>query len=300
MKSLLVGLILIVLIAGGGYYLYTKQTAVTVERPPAEEPVVQEEATTTEEVAEDKTKTVLGQSAGGHDILAYHYGEGDKEVLLIGGIHGGYEWNTALVGFNAMDYFAQDPSAVPEGVKVTVIPVLNPDGLDTVVGTTTKFAAADVPKSETTQVSGRTNDNEVDLNRNFDCDWKEEGTWRNTKVSGGSAPFSEPESKAVQTYINAHKPAAVVVYFSAAGGVYSSNCHEGVLPETKALTNEYAKASGYPAHEEFDFYSVTGDITNWLAKEGIPAISVLLTNHTDVEWTKNQKGIQAVLAHFAE
>ena len=199
-----------------------------------------------------------------------------------------------------MEYLTAQPAAVPEGVKVTVIPVMNPDGLVKVVGTTSAFAAADVPSSQDTQVSGRVNGNGVDLNRNFDCDWQASGTWRNAKVSGGTAPFSEPESAAVKAYIESARPDAVIVWFSAAGGVYSSSCGEKVSPAISALTKAYATASGYAAHENFDAYSVTGDITNWLAKNDIPAISVLLTTHTDVEWIKNQKGIKAVLEHVTK
>ena len=307
MKNALIALIVIAILGVGGYYTYMKQKEITAERKARESAMMEDKMkedamkeSEGEAMMEDKTKTVLGQSAGGHDIVAYHYGEGEKEVLFVGGIHGGYEWNTALVTYNIMDYLAQNPSAVPTGVKATVIPVLNPDGLNKVVGTTTKFAASAVSSSEATQISGRPNGNGVDLNRNFDCDWKAEGTWRSTKVSGGTAAFSEPESKAVKAYIEANNPAAVIVYFSAAGGVYSSNCHDGVSAETSALTKAYATASGYSAHEEFDFYSITGDITNWLAKINVPAISVLLTNHTDVEWTKNQKGVEAMLKHYTQ
>jgi len=92
----------------------------------------------------------------------------------------------------------------------------------------------------------------------------------------------------------------VVAWYSAAGGVYSSNCHNGVLPETTKLTNAFAKASGYAAHESFDFYEITGDMVNWFAKNNIPAISVLLTNHTDTEWAKNRAGIDAVLKYYAQ
>jgi hypothetical protein len=41
-------------------------------------------------------------------------------------------------------------------------------------------------------------------------------------------------------------------------------------------------------------------MVNWLAKNNIPAISVLLTNHTDVEWDKNKKGIDAILEYYGE
>ena len=124
-------------------------------------------------------------------------------------------------------------------------------------------------------------------------------TWQSKSVSGGSAEFSEPEAQALKSYVESSNPSAVVVWYSSAGGVYSSNCHNGVLPMTKELTQVFAKASGYPAKEEFNFYEITGDAVNWMAKQNIPAISVLLTNHTDTEENKNIKGVTAILELFA-
>jgi hypothetical protein len=157
-----------------------------------------------------------------------------------------------------------------------------------------------VPTSQEVQVAGRFNANTVDLNRNFDCDWQASALWQNKNVSGGSSAFSEPESKAIKNYVETNKPKAVVVWYSSAGGVYASSCHNGVSSETKTLTKTYATASGYPAYENFDFYEITGDMVNWLAKINIPAISVLLTNHTETEWSKNLKGIEAVLKYYAK
>jgi hypothetical protein len=243
--------------------------------------------------------SIIGKSVAGRDIDAYHYGTGSTELLFVGGIHGGYEWNTALVAYQLMDYLAANPTAIPANVTVTVIPVLNPDGLNEVVGTTSpNFTVADVSKDSATVVSGRFNGNNVDLNRNFDCDWQTTGKWQSKTVSGGSAAFSEPESQAMKSYIETNKPTAVVVWYSAAGGVYASNCHTGVSAETSAIMNAYAAASGYPANESFDFYSTTGDMTNWLAKIGTPTISVLLTNHTDTEWSKNLAGVQALFKYY--
>jgi hypothetical protein len=249
----------------------------------------------------DGDKIIIGRSADSNEILAYQYGKGDTEIVFVGGLHGGYEWNTVLVAQQLSDYLKANPETVPANVKVTVIPVVNPDGLDKVVGTTTgNFTAKDVSASKEVVVSGRFNGNNVDLNRNFDCDWKAEGTWQNKTVSGGTSAFSESESKAVRDYITAHNPKAVIVWYSSAGGVYASNCHEGVLADTRSIMNTYAKASGYPAHDNFNFYEITGDMTNWLAKEGVPAISVLLTNHTDTEWTKNLAGVKAVLKYYSK
>lgn len=254
-------------------------------------------ATSSEQV--DETKTVIGTSAGGNPITAYHFGEGEDEILFVGGIHAGYSWNTALVAYELMDYLEDNEDVIPDNVKVTVIPVMNPDGLEEVVGTTGRFTASAVPKDQKETIKGRFNGNNVDLNRNFDCQWQSSGVWQNTAVSGGSEAFSEPEAKAVRDYVEAHDIAGAVVWYSAAGGVYASNCKNGVSDKTKELTALYAKAAGYPAKAEFNFYEITGDMVNWFAKENIPAISVLLTNYSDPEWSKNRAGVEAVLKNYA-
>lgn len=248
---------------------------------------------------QDKTKTVIGSSVNGNEITAHHYGSGEKEVLLVGGIHGGYSNNTATLAFELMDYFQENEAEISEDVKVTIIPVLNPDGLEATVGTTGRFTSSDIPTSSAKKVEGRFNANGVDLNRNFACDWQAEATWQNKEVSGGTGEFSEPESQALKSYVESANPSAVVVWYSSAGGVYASNCHNGVLSETKDLTQAFAKASGYPAKEEFNFYDITGDAVNWMAREGVPAISVLLTNHTDSEKAKNIKGVNAIIELLA-
>lgn len=306
MKNLTIALIVLALLGLGiGVYFMTKSPSANVafnNGTPTPSPTPTEANKPVEQKPVDKSMSVLGTSVEGRNITAYHFGEGTTELLFVGGIQAGYEWNTVLLAYQAIDYLKQNPNVIPKNIKVTVIPVLNPDGLNKVVTTneTGRFAQADVSKSQDKLISGRFNANNVDLGRNFDCDWQSNAKWQNKTVSGGSAVFSEPESKAFKNYIEASKPAAVVVWYSSVGGVFSSNCHNGILPETKTLTATYAKASGYKAYGEFNFYETTGDVVNWLAKINIPAISVLLTNHEDTEWTKNQAGIDAVLKNFAK
>ena len=294
-KTIIICIVIVLVVLGLYYFIQSSKSVNLISNNEVATTTVQNTATTTV----NKLETVIGKSAEGRDITAYHYGEGETELLFIGGIHGGYEWNTALVAFKTMDYLKANPEIIPSNVKVTVIPVLNPDGLNKVVGTSSRFTTADVPSTEETVV-GRFNGNNVDLNRNFDCDWQAEGKWQSKVVSGGTAAFSEPESQAIKNYVQTKKPESVVVWYSAAGGVFSSSCHNGVLSETKTLTNIFAKASGYKAFEEFNFYEITGDMVNWLAKEKIPAFSILLTNHESTEWTKNRNGIEALLKYYAE
>jgi hypothetical protein len=300
--STIVWIIVILILVGFGAYFLLQS--------PSSAPVVTENQGTTTGTTptqnntqtgqNNAAQTVIGKSVEGHDITAYHYGNGSKKILFVGGIHGGYEWNTALVAYELMDYLKANPATVPSNEQVTIIPVLNPDGLNKVVGTVGRFAPADVSSSADVQVSGRFNANNVDLDRNFDCNWKSSGVWQTKPVSGGSEVFSEPESKAVRDYVMSYKPDAVVVWYSAAGGVFASSCNNGISPETNTITNIYAKASGYPAYESFDFYKITGDMVDWLAKNNIPAISVLLSTHTDTEWNKNLAGIKALLEHYTQ
>jgi murein tripeptide amidase MpaA len=296
MKKIIIWLVVVVILVVGGYLIFKSFSgnAVVVNT------LVEEQNIATTTVEQNPAQTIIGKSVEGRDIVAYNFGTGTTKLLFVGGIHGGYEWNTALVAFQLVNYLKQNPDAVPSNLKVTVIPVLNPDGLNKTVGTSTgNFSASDVPSSQDKQVAGRFNANNVDLNRNFDCDWQATGKWQNKNVSGGTSAFSEPESQSVKNYVETNKPSAVLVWYSSAGGVYASSCHNGVSAETNTLTKKYADASGYPAFQDFNFYEITGDMVNWLAKKNIPAISVLLTNHTDTEWTKNQKGIKALLDYYA-
>jgi hypothetical protein len=225
---------------------------------------------------------VIGTSVEGTDIAAYHFGSGDTEVLLVGGVHGGYSPNTADLGEAFVNYFEENPGAVPAGVMVTVVPVLNPDGLDE------------------TGAAGRFNANDVDLNRNFDCEWSSQATWREQTVSGGDEPFSEPEARALREYVLTYEPESAVVWFSQEGKVYPAACEGTPNNASVELAATFATAAGYPAEAQFNAYTITGDMVNWMAKEGVTGISVLLSDHQSTEWEKNRAGVDAILNAYAQ
>src|SRR3989338_8851409 len=211
-KTTIIFVITGIIIVGVGAYLLMQRSPVTTLNEGDTTGNSQQDQTNTQKPT-DESKTVIGTSVEKRDITAYHYGTGDTELLFVGSMHGGYEWNTALVAYELMDYLEVSPEIIPGNVKVTVIPVLNPDGLNKVVGTTSKFSPAAVSSSNDVVVSGRFNANGVDLNRNFDCDWKASGVWQNKTVSGGSKAFSEPESQAIKNYVETSNPAAVIVWY---------------------------------------------------------------------------------------
>jgi hypothetical protein len=240
---------------------------------------------------------VIGKSVEGRDITAYTFGQGEKHLNFIGGIHGGYEWNSVLLAYQFIDYLTANPDFIPKDLTVTVIPSVNPDGVYKVVEKEGRFTVADV-KTNLPAGTGRFNTDKVDLNRNFDCNWQATSTWRSNLVSAGTSAFSEPEVMALKNFILQDKPVAAIFWHSQSNAVYASACNNGILPETLNIMTVYAQASGYPAVKTFDSYVITGDAEGWLASVNIPAITVELATHETIEWDRNLAGVKALFDYF--
>jgi g-D-glutamyl-meso-diaminopimelate peptidase len=254
----------------------------------------------TAEIPSFENYKVIGLSVDGRKIEAYTFGNGTKHIVFVGGIHGGYEWNSVLLAYNFIDYLKENHNAVPTDLSVTVIPDANPDGVFEVTGKEGRFTANDISKDQQVLAKGRFNANDVDLNRNFDCDWQPKGTWQSKTTSAGTAPFSEPEAEAIRDYALTNKPDAFVFWHSQSGSVYASQCGKGILPKTTDIMNAYSKASGYSASKVFGSYSVTGAAEDWLSTQNIPAITVEFNTHNSIEWDKNLAGIKALFAYFSK
>lgn len=246
------------------------------------------------------SEQVIGSSVEGRPITATTYGTGDTHLLFVGGVHGGYEWNSVLLAYAMMDHLEATLSTIPANVRVSIIPDLNPDGTFVVTGKSGRFTAADVPNPDTRVADGRFNANGVDLNRNFDCKWAPTSTWRGEVVSAGTEPFSEPEAAALRDYVLETTPDAVIFWHSQANTVYASECENGILPETLALMETYAVPASYGQVPAFDAYPITGDAEGWLASIGIPAITVELEGYRSIEWERNLAGTEAVLQRYAQ
>jgi hypothetical protein len=219
------------------------------------------------------TQSVIGTSVEGRPIEVFTFGTGDTPVLFVGGIHGGYEWNSIELAYEMIDHFSSLPESPYQDLTIHIVPNLNPDGLHLATGLEGRFTAADIPNNDMHETGlGRFNANNVDLNRNFACKWAPESSWRGQTVSAGTAPFSEPEAATLRDYVVAIEPVAAVFWHSRANNVYASECEEGVLPDTLTIMNLYATAGSYGAVPVFDAYPVTGDAEGWLASLNIPAI----------------------------
>jgi len=283
-KLIVIAIIVLALLGAGVFFVFNRVTPVepTADTEPQNGPVYK----------------VIGISVEGRSIDSYTYGAGDTHIAFVGGVHGGYEWNSVLLAYTFIDYLDANPDFLPTGMTVTVIPSANPDGLYKVTGRAGRFNAIDASTDEEVLALGRFNANAVDINRNFDCKWKPKSMWRSQAVNAGSAPFSEPEAKAIRDFVLTNRPEAVIFWHSQSNAVYASECENGILPQTLDIMNAYSRASGYPAVKTFDAYEITGDSEGWLASINIPAITVELKTHKTIEWEQNLAGIKAIFEYF--
>jgi hypothetical protein len=218
----------------------------------------------------------FGKSAQGRDLTAYRFGTGAHIIILVGGVHAGFEVNTTDLMHELRSHFALNPQDIDPDVTLLIIPAFNPDGVT--------FGRV---------IRGRFNGNNVDLNRNWACGWSPDAEFGNGAVDPGEQPFSEPETTALGSLIQRTNPAAVMFYHSAANGVFAGRC-EGSTGISDELAAIYGGASDYPYGETFSAYSVTGTAPSWVDSMGIPAVDVELATASGTEFNRNLRALLAV------
>ncbi len=221
---------------------------------------------------------VYGRSYNGNELRAYRLGTGPSARALIGGIHGGYEWNTTVLVSETLSYLQQNHDPIPPDVTLYIIPCANPDG----------YAAG------TDAIHGRVNGNNVDLNRNWDYQHQITATHGTRPVKAGPYPFSEPETRALRDFIFERDVELAIFYHSAMAKVFSGAVRENCA--TFELAEMMSDVTGYPhAPEGVPGQITTGDAIDYLSKVGITAVEIELTNHQDIDWDRNWRGVQAFL-----
>jgi murein peptide amidase A len=170
-----------------------------------------------------KTSRLLARSAGGREIEIVTLGDPRlPKFVLIGGIHGDEPEGSQIV----VDFIRHAESQVDDfKACVLVIPRYNPDGLDG---------------------NERTNGNGVDLNRNFPAkDWSSDH--RAPRYFPGSAPSSEPETRALVDLLAKEKPFLVVHCHTYIPQV----CYTGEI--SRPWAEILAKEFGHPVTEDIGY-----------------------------------------------
>jgi predicted deacylase len=215
---------------------------------------------------------VIGYSAAGRPIEVHRFGDGPIERLIVAGMHGGYEWNTIALADELIAHLTAHPDLVPPDVTLFLLRSLNPDG-----------------EARSRAVSGRVNENGVDLNRNWPAFWQAEwpraGCWNYAPTTSGAGPASEPETQALMDFLLAQRVDALINYHSAAQGIFPGGRPPD--PASVSLAEAVAAVSHYPYPPlDFDCH-FTGQLIDWASLNGIAALDVELTNHRDTDFEQN-------------
>ncbi|MBW2591099.1 MAG: DUF2817 domain-containing protein, partial [Deltaproteobacteria bacterium] len=197
---------------------------------------------------ENPQPEVIGISVAGRPLQVYKFGNGPIEKMIVAGIHGGYEWNTIVLADELIEYLENHPEIVPAEQTLYLLRAFNPDGY-----------------VRSTGFGGRANENNVDLNRNFPSYWKADwpriGCWDYIPITGGTAPASEPETRALMAFIKAHDFQAFISYHSAALGIFPGG--QPPDPGSLSLADSVAAVSDYPYPPIEAGCAYTGQLIDW-------------------------------------
>lgn len=223
---------------------------------------------------------IIGYSVSGRPLDVYRFGQGEKQVMVAAGIHGGYEWNTIALADELIIYVNEHPEIIPSDVTLFILRNINPDG-----------------DARAHTIEGRVNDHGVDLNRNFPKNWQPEwerdGCWDYAPTTGGSGPGSEPETRAVMNFLSTHNVRALISYHSAALGIFPGGepWDENSVELAKALNK--VTYYPYPPIDTGCYY--TGTLADYAVSLGAAAVDMELSNHKDTEFKDNLKALKVLL-----
>jgi hypothetical protein len=227
---------------------------------------------------------IIGFSAEGRPLEVYTFGQGEIQDMIIGGIHGGYEWNTIALADQLITYVNENPDAIPSDVTLYILRDMNPDG-----------------DARSHDEWGRVNANGVDLNRNFPVGWAptwdRSGCYDLTLTTSGRGPGSEPETRLVMNFIASHKIEALIDYHSAGLGIFP-----GGTPWDAAslkLARELASVTTYPFPPINTGCIYSGTLPDYAVSEGVAAVDMELTNHQDTDFSMNLRSLN-VLVNFTK
>ncbi len=226
--------------------------------------------------------SMIGFSVAGRPIEVYTFGNGEKQYLIVAGIHGGYEGNTIALANELITYLIDNPDVIPSDATLYIIRNMNPDA-----------------EARSNDEAGRVNNHGVDLNRNFPSsnwtsDWDRDGCWILRPTTGGDYGGSEPETRAVMSFIASHKIRAMISYHSAALGVFPG----GVPwePASRRLAAALGKATGYPYPPVDTGCEYTGTLADWAVENGAgAAVDMELSTHKSSDFENNIRALKVLL-----
>lgn len=220
-------------------------------------------------------KTIAGYSVKNQPILLYEIYKNSKEnllpILFIGGVHGN-ESEGFLFLERFLEEIQKEQIKIPDKVDLWICPRNNPDGCS---------------------LLRRTNQNNVDLNRNLPTkDWTNE--FSEPKYYPGPYPASEPETKVVLVLLENIKPKFIISFHSYENPMinYNGDCLELAMEMSKYNSLEPKSDIGYPTPGSLGTYA------GW--ERNIPTITLEILRGQEPEkvWQQHLKAVLKSLEFY--
>ena len=235
---------------------------------------------------ENLKKTTCGKSILGKNIYAFVMGEGERNVIYVGGTHGlewltsllllkfteniaeAYETNGCLSGFSIKD--------ILQRIKLIIIPELNPDGIEIAIKGASacgKYKAQNFEICNGDFNSWSANARGVDINHNFNADWyslremeKVAGIdGPSPRRFGGAFPESEPETKAITRLCRAI-PVDMLVTFHSQGEEIFYEYGKNTPEKSLHIAKIFSALTDYTLVKNEGLYS-SGGLKDWFIEE---------------------------------
>ena len=225
------------------------------------------------------TMTSIGRSCEGRDLWMLQFRAANRDSksnykpgILFVGNHHAREHMSAEICLSLAAYLCQhkhDKSIANllNSVDIYIMPVLNPDG---VVYDFSKSSFACWRKNRRVNKDRSIG---VDLNRNYGYMWTGPGKvdTPSSEQYGGTGPFSEPETQALQAFLQTHKHVKIFISYHSYGKLvlYPWGCKNAPVENLRdrnvyvQLAQKMATITGYKAMQANELYIAPGDANDW-------------------------------------
>ena len=190
----------------------------------------------------------IGTSVNGNSIWAFRYGTpGGTRVVAVGQIHGNEPGGAQIAAYLRVQ-------RTPGGIDLWVVDTVNPDGW---------------------RAQRRTNVRGVDLNRNFNSgNWVYSGA--GTGSYSGPSAASEPETRAMQGFLDSVRPRLMVVWHQVGRHVDDNRSVANY-----GLLRRYSTVTGYPIRSTPSCTTCGGTLTSYVNRRVSGATAFTVEMPTD-------------------
>lgn len=225
--------------------------------------------------------STIGESVRGNPIHELRFGKGKLKLHFNASFHAN-EWITTPILLQLVNTFLLaltnqkmirgiDIQTLYNRVDVSIVPMVNPDGVDLVLHGPLENEEEDVIKyngGSNDFVSWKANIRGVDLNNQFPAKWEIEKERKIPKSPAsrdfpGNSPLTEPEAIAMAQLAKEREFHRLLAFHTQGEEFYWG--YEGLEPrESYAMANEFERVSGYRSVQYIDSHAGYKD---WFIQE---------------------------------